>query len=280
MIMLGVLVSGSGTNLQAILDAVGSAALDARVAVVVSNVADAKGLERARSAGVEAIVVDHKRFADRRAFDQAVVDVLRERGVECVVLAGFMRLLTPVLLDAFPMRIVNVHPALLPAFPGINAQRQALDVRRPRHGLHGALRRPRDRHRPDHRAGRGARCSKTTTRRRSRRASSPNEHELLPQALRSIARGRVTIGSRRRARARACAYARSPSADVQALDVTILGAGIGALTAAALLARRSWRVLVLGQGSRPPTYQYDGVTLARRPFAFLSARRRRGAASS
>jgi phosphoribosylglycinamide formyltransferase-1 len=126
-ITLGVLVSGSGTNLQAILDAIRERRLDARVAVVVSNVADAKALDRAREAGVEAIVVDHKRFADRREFDAAVVQVLRDRGIERVVLAGFMRLLTPVLLDAYPMQIVNVHPALLPAFPGVHGARQALE---------------------------------------------------------------------------------------------------------------------------------------------------------
>jgi phosphoribosylglycinamide formyltransferase-1 len=125
-IALGVLVSGSGTNLQAILDAVRDRKLDARVAVVVSNVEGAAALERARSAGVPAVVVDHKHFADRGAFDAAVVERLGEHGVEVVVLAGFMRLLTPVLLDAFPMRIVNVHPALLPAFPGVHGVRQAL----------------------------------------------------------------------------------------------------------------------------------------------------------
>jgi phosphoribosylglycinamide formyltransferase-1 len=126
-IVLGVLVSGSGTNLQAILDAIRERTLDARLAVVVSNVPEAKALDRARAANVETVVVDHRGFADRAAFDAAVVEVLRARGVELVVLAGFMRLLTPVLLDAFPMRIVNVHPALLPAFPGIHGQRQALE---------------------------------------------------------------------------------------------------------------------------------------------------------
>lgn len=125
-ITLGVLVSGSGTNLQAILDAVRARTLDARVGVVVSNVAEAVALDRARSAGAPTVVVDHRRFADRGAFDEAVVQRLREHGVELVVLAGFMRLLTPVLLDAFPTRIVNVHPALLPAFPGVHGARQAL----------------------------------------------------------------------------------------------------------------------------------------------------------
>jgi phosphoribosylglycinamide formyltransferase 1 len=127
LISLGVLVSGSGTNLQAILDAIAAGTLTARVAVVVSNVPGVAALDRARAAGVDGVVVDHKTFADRRAFDAAVIEVLRSRGVELVVLAGFMRIVTDVLLDAFPLRIVNVHPALLPAFPGVHAQKQALD---------------------------------------------------------------------------------------------------------------------------------------------------------
>ncbi len=127
LMVLGVLVSGSGTNLQAILDAIRARSLDARVAVVISNVPGAAALDRAREAGVETVVLEPKAFADRSAFDAAVVEALRARGVEIVVLAGFMRLVTEVLLDAFPMRIVNVHPALLPAFPGIHAQRQALE---------------------------------------------------------------------------------------------------------------------------------------------------------
>jgi phosphoribosylglycinamide formyltransferase-1 len=127
MITLGVLASGSGTNLQAILDAVAHGTLEARIAVVVSNVASAQALDRARAAGVEALIIPHKAYADRESFDAAVVTALRERGVDVVVLAGFMRLVTSVLLDAFPMRIVNVHPALLPAFPGVHAQQQAFD---------------------------------------------------------------------------------------------------------------------------------------------------------
>jgi phosphoribosylglycinamide formyltransferase-1 len=125
-IALGVLVSGSGTNLQSILDAIAAKRLDARVAVVVSNVGDAGALERARKAGVETVVVEHKGFADRQAFDAAVVEVLRARGVDVVVLAGFMRLVTPVLLGAFSGRVVNIHPALLPSFPGVHGPQQAL----------------------------------------------------------------------------------------------------------------------------------------------------------
>lgn len=124
--VLGVLVSGSGTNLQALLDAVADGRLPAKIGVVVSNVANVRALDRARAAGVPSIVVDHKAFPSREAFDAAIVDVLRAHEVSCVVLAGFMRLVTPVLLDAFPHRVVNIHPALLPAFPGVHAQRQAL----------------------------------------------------------------------------------------------------------------------------------------------------------
>lgn len=126
MTVLGILVSGSGTNLQAILDAVASGKLRAKIGVVLSNVATAKALDRARAAGVTTAVVDHKAHPTREAFDAAVVETLRGHGVTCVVLAGFMRIVTPVLLDAFANRVVNIHPALLPAFPGTHAQRQAL----------------------------------------------------------------------------------------------------------------------------------------------------------
>jgi phosphoribosylglycinamide formyltransferase 1 len=125
-LVLGVLVSGSGSNLQAVIDAVSGGKLRATLGVVISNVATAKALDRARAAGVAAVVIDHKAHATRASFDAAVVDVLRSHGVTCVVLAGFMRLVTPALLDAFPHRVVNIHPALLPAFPGVHAQAQAL----------------------------------------------------------------------------------------------------------------------------------------------------------
>jgi phosphoribosylglycinamide formyltransferase-1 len=123
---LGVLVSGNGTNLQAILDAVASGALAARVRCVVSNKSDAFALERARHAGVPALAISHKAFATREAFDAAVLAALREHGVDWVVLAGFMRVLTPEFLRAWAGRVVNVHPALLPSFPGVNAIARAL----------------------------------------------------------------------------------------------------------------------------------------------------------
>ena len=124
---LGVLTSGRGTNLQAILDAVGEGRLDARVGVVISNVAGAAGLERARKAGVPTAVFDHKAFPSREDFDRRVVEELEKHQVDVVCLAGFMRLLSPVLIRAFPRRILNIHPSLLPSFPGLHGQRQALD---------------------------------------------------------------------------------------------------------------------------------------------------------
>jgi len=122
---LGVLLSGSGTNFQAILDAIAAKRLDAKVSVVISNVASAGGLERAKAREIPAIVIDHRRYGNRKDFDAAVVEVLVGHDVDYVVLAGFMRVVSNVLLDAFPMRVLNIHPALLPAFAGLNAQSQA-----------------------------------------------------------------------------------------------------------------------------------------------------------
>jgi phosphoribosylglycinamide formyltransferase-1 len=123
---IGVLISGRGSNLQALIDATRDGRLDARIAVVVSNRADAYGLTRAREAGIPALVRDHKTYASREAFEQALIGDLRAHDVSLVCLAGFMRLLGPTFVNAFPDRILNVHPALLPAFPGLHAQRQAV----------------------------------------------------------------------------------------------------------------------------------------------------------
>lgn len=126
-IRLGVLVSGNGSNLQAILDAVARREIQARVEVVISNVASARALARAEAAGVRALCISHKAYASREQFDAALLEALRQAGVEWVVLAGFMRLLTPGFLAAYRDRIINIHPSLLPAFPGTNAMQQALD---------------------------------------------------------------------------------------------------------------------------------------------------------
>lgn len=124
---LGVLISGRGSNLQAILDATKRDDFGATVSVVVSNRSDAPGLARARAAGLEALVVNPRDHADRDAYDRALADLLRDRRVDLICLAGYMRLVGAPLLDAFSNRILNIHPSLLPAFPGLGAQRQALE---------------------------------------------------------------------------------------------------------------------------------------------------------
>lgn len=127
MLALGVLCSGSGTNLQAILDACASGELAAEVRVVICNRPGAGALDRAARAGVPARLISHRDFATREAYDARLVDELTGAGVSAVVLAGFMRLVTPVLLGAFPDRVINIHPAILPSFPGVDGQQQALD---------------------------------------------------------------------------------------------------------------------------------------------------------
>ena len=123
---LGILISGRGSNLQSIIDAIAARRLDATIAVVVSNRAEAQGLQRARDAGIESVHLSPRDHPDRDAYDLALADRLRARGVQLVCLAGFMRLVGRPLLDAFPERILNIHPSLLPSFPGLDAQRQAL----------------------------------------------------------------------------------------------------------------------------------------------------------
>ena len=124
---IGILISGRGSNLQAIIDATRDGRLDAEIALVVSNRADAHGLDLARLAGIETLVRDHKAHPSREAYEAVLVDDLRTRGVQLVCLAGFMRLLGATFVNAFPNRILNIHPALLPAFPGLHAQRQAIE---------------------------------------------------------------------------------------------------------------------------------------------------------
>ncbi|MFZ2951212.1 MAG: phosphoribosylglycinamide formyltransferase [Desulfuromonadaceae bacterium] len=124
---LGVLVSGSGTNLQAIIDRIESGEICAEIVCVISNKADAYALTRAARHGIPVVVHENTGFAERRAYDAATVDILRSYKVDLVILAGFMRVLSEVMVNAFPHAIMNIHPALLPSFPGLHAQQQALD---------------------------------------------------------------------------------------------------------------------------------------------------------
>jgi phosphoribosylglycinamide formyltransferase 1 len=194
---IGVLASGSGTNLQAILDAERAGTLGpARVAVVVVNVPGARALSRAEAAGVPAVLIDHTRFTTRAAFDAALLATLGEHGVELVALAGFMRLLTPSFLSAFPERVLNIHPSLLPAFPGLHAQRQALE--------YGARVSGCTVHLVDNGLDSGPILMQSTVAVRDDDDEAAltarilaEEHKLYPAAIRALAEGRVRVAGRR-----------------------------------------------------------------------------------
>lgn len=193
---LGVLLSGRGTNLQALLEAIAAGRLHARVAVVVSNVATAAGVERARHHGLPTVVLAHGDAPSREAYDARVVEVLRAHDVDLVVLAGFMRLVTRVLLAAYPNRVLNVHPALLPAFPGLHAERQAL--------AHGARITGVTVHFVDEETDHGPILAQAAvpilpddTEERLHARIQREEHRLYPFAVQLIAEQRVRIEGRR-----------------------------------------------------------------------------------
>lgn len=125
---IGVLVSGSGTNLQALIDAIASGELLASICLVVSSRPDAYGIERAKAASIPTLVMDRSKYADPEAADSLIVSALRDAGAEYVIMAGYMRKCTPVLLSAFPDRVVNLHPALLPSFKGAHAIEDAYNA--------------------------------------------------------------------------------------------------------------------------------------------------------
>ena len=121
------LISGRGSNLQSIIDAIAARRLDATIGLVLSSRADAPGLQRARDAGIPALHLHPRDYADRDDYDRALATLLIQHRIALVCLAGFMRLVGPKLLEAFPNRILNIHPSLLPCFPGLDAQRQAFE---------------------------------------------------------------------------------------------------------------------------------------------------------
>lgn len=125
---IGVLLSGSGTNLQALIDRVANGSLAADIVLVISSRPDAYGIERAKAAGIPVLVLNREVYANAEAADQRIVDALREAGAEYVVMAGYMRMVTSVLLDAYPNRVVNLHPALLPSFRGAHGIQDAWDA--------------------------------------------------------------------------------------------------------------------------------------------------------
>ena len=195
-LILGVLASGRGSNLQAILDAIDAGRCPARVAVVVSDRKDAAALDRARRAGIRAVHVDPHAHPDRTAFDEAVARILDEHAVELVCLAGYMRVLSPGFVRHYPMRVLNVHPALLPAFPGLRAQRQALE-----HGVRVAGATV---HLVDEGVDTGPIVLQAAvpvlsddTEETLAARILVEEHRLYPEAIRLFAEGRVEVSGRR-----------------------------------------------------------------------------------
>ncbi|MBE0501491.1 MAG: phosphoribosylglycinamide formyltransferase [Desulfuromonadales bacterium] len=124
---IGAIASGGGTNLQAIIDRCADGSLQAEIVLVISNNPDAGALDRGKRAGIPTLCIDHRHYSDREDFDQQIVAALKTAGADTIVLAGFMRIVTDTILNAFPQRVLNIHPALLPAFPGLHVQRKALE---------------------------------------------------------------------------------------------------------------------------------------------------------
>jgi len=193
---IGVLASGRGSNLQAIIDAIETGKLDCRLAVVVSDRADAQALERARKQGTEAVFMDPKAHPGREAFDQAVLGVLAENRVELVCLAGYMRVLSPTFVRALPGQIMNIHPALLPSFPGLHAQRQALQ--------YGVKVSGATVHFVDEGVDTGPIICQATVPMREDDTEETlaarileQEHQLYPRAIRLYAEGRLSVVGRR-----------------------------------------------------------------------------------
>ena len=132
---LCVLISGNGSNLQAIIDEISAGRLDAVVSGVISNRPNAYGLERAKNAGINAVCLDHTQFEDRESYDSALKEQINAFGADCVVLAGFMRILTPEFVDEFAGKLVNIHPSLLPKYKGLHTHQRAIDNGDTEHGV-------------------------------------------------------------------------------------------------------------------------------------------------
>jgi len=192
----GALISGAGTNLQAITDRIAAGRLACDLRVVISNRPAAAGLARAAAAGIPTRVIDHRTFPAREDFDRAVVEALQEAGVELVVLAGFDRLITRVFVDAFPSRIMNVHPALLPAFKGLHGQRQALEYGVKIAGASVHFVDEHTDHGPIIIQGAVA-VSPDDTEETLRDRILAVEHEIYPTAIQLFAEGRLSVSGRR-----------------------------------------------------------------------------------
>ena len=132
---LAILLSGNGTNLQAIIDSIDSGQLKADIKIVISNNKDAFGLERAKIKGIKNLCIDHKDFADRKSFDERLLEEVKQEKIDFIVLAGFMRILGTNFIRNFPNKILNIHPSLLPKYPGLNTHKKVLENKDKEHGV-------------------------------------------------------------------------------------------------------------------------------------------------
>ena len=187
---IAVLLSGSGTNLQAIIDAVADGSLNAEIVHVVSSRPDAYGIERAQAAGIPTTVLNRDVYADREAADRRIVDATRAAGAEYLVMAGYMRMVTPVILQAFPDRVLNLHPALLPSFKGAHAIQDAFEAGVKVTGVTV--------HFANEVAQRAVPVLEDDTQDDLEARIHEVEHELYPEVLRWIAAGRVSVGEDRK----------------------------------------------------------------------------------
>lgn len=194
---IGVLLSGSGTNLQAIIDAIAHDALPVEIVHVVSSRPDAYGIERARTAGIPTTVLNREVYADPQAADARIVEVLHAAGAEYVVMAGYMRKLTPVVLDAFPDHVLNLHPALLPSFKGAHAIQDAFDAGVKVTGVTVHLANE-DYDKGPIVAQRAVVVREADTIDDLEARIHATEHILYPEVLRIIAEGRMTVGADRK----------------------------------------------------------------------------------
>lgn len=194
---IGVLLSGSGTNLQAIIDAIAHDALPVEIVHVVSSRPDAYGIERACTAGIPTTVLNREVYADPQAADARIVEALRAAGAEYVVMAGYMRKLTPVVLDAFPDRVLNLHPALLPSFKGAHAIQDAFDAGVKVTGVTVHLANE-DYDKGPIVAQRAVVVREADTIDDLEARIHATEHILYPEVLRIIAEGRMTVGADRK----------------------------------------------------------------------------------
>ena len=194
---IGVLLSGSGTNLQAIIDAIHNDALPVEIVHVVSSRPDAYGIERARAASIPVTVLNREVYADPQAADARIVEALRAAGAEYVVMAGYMRKLTPVVLDAFPDHVLNLHPALLPSFKGAHAIQDAFDAGVKVTGVTVHLANE-DYDKGPIVAQRAVVVREADTIDDLEARIHATEHILYPEVLRIIAEGRMTVGEDRK----------------------------------------------------------------------------------